>query len=369
MTIGGIDIPAGFEAADRHVVREPRRAPLRRCRRLRHPARERQRPPDLRLRQRISAWARTSPAWRCRSSSRSSPSVCRTCELVPDQTFTYLPNTSFRGPDHLFWCEWDPAKNPGAHRSVDPRDRQPVKIGEPSKTNITRTVTVDAITPAADGVVRVTLLGSVGRGAAAAGPGFAHRRRLRRTGLSRQYSLCGDPNDLSAFEIAVLERAREPRRFALGAPHVRRGRTLKMRGPRNHFRLDETRERYMLVAGGIGITPISAMARPRQAAGMDYEIHYSGRSRHDGAARRLMARCTATRLRVYVSEEGTRNDFARARRPGRRHASLRVRPGAHARCTRRGERVLARRRAQDRTFRIEAGHARSAATSAHSRSS
>ncbi len=67
-------------------------------------------------------------------------------ELVPDQEFTYLPNTSFRGPDHVL-VQWDPAKNP---ERADPSildARQPVKIGEPSKTNISRTVTVDAVTP------------------------------------------------------------------------------------------------------------------------------------------------------------------------------------------------------------------------------
>jgi ferredoxin-NADP reductase len=90
---------------------------------------------------------------------------------------------------------------------------------------------------------------------------------------------------------------------------VREGMRLKIRGPRNHFRLDEQGRRAIFIAGGIGITPVSAMARHAKAIGMDYELHYSGRSRGAMAFVDELAQLHGERLHLHVSEEGTRNDF------------------------------------------------------------
>src|SRR2546425_9282512 len=48
---------------------------------------------------------------------------------LAEQRFTYVPNTSFRGPEHL-WVEWDPALNPERARPALLQARQPVRIGE-----------------------------------------------------------------------------------------------------------------------------------------------------------------------------------------------------------------------------------------------
>jgi ferredoxin-NADP reductase len=53
--------------------------------------------------------------------------------------------------------------------------------------------------------------------------------------------------------------------------------------PRNHFPLDESALHSVLVAGGIGITPILAMARRMDALGRSWELHYACRSRADAA--------------------------------------------------------------------------------------
>ena len=85
---------------------------------------------------------------------------------------------------------------------------------------------------------------------------------------------------------------------------------LRIRGPRNHFRLDETAKKVVLIAGGIGITQIRAMARRAKVLGLDYAVHFSGRTR---ASMALLGELTALhgeRMRVYVSDEGTRNDFS-----------------------------------------------------------
>ncbi len=94
----------------------------------------------------------------------------------------------------------------------------------------------------------------------------------------RQYSLCGDPADRTRYRIAVL---REPR-SAGGSRYVhdelRPGQLVEVDGPRNHFELAPAR-RYLLVAGGIGITPLLAMAAALAARGADWRLVYGGRSR------------------------------------------------------------------------------------------
>lgn len=77
-------------------------------------------------------------------------------------------------------------------------------------------------------------------------------------GLTRQYSLCGDPANRTFYEIAVL---REPQSRG-GADwmhdYVRPGARLVTSAPQNHFRLVPALD-YLFIAGGIGITPIRSM--------------------------------------------------------------------------------------------------------------
>ncbi|MGW0890875.1 cytochrome P450 [Saccharopolyspora sp. NPDC002578] len=192
-------------------------------------------------------------------------------ERVPGRELTYLPNTSFRGPEHL-WVRWDPAANP-ERRDLGLLGREhPVRIGEPVRRALARTVTVDAVEPVADGVVSVTLAGS---GLPRWTPGSHIDVELGE--LSRQYSLCGDPADPDRYRIAVLREpgSRGGSRFV--HDRLEAGQVLRIRGPRNHFRLDPDAGGHVFVAGGIGITPIIAMADQVRAAGGTYEIHYCGR--------------------------------------------------------------------------------------------
>ena len=83
-----------------------------------------------------------------------------------------------------------------------------------------------------------------------------------------------------------------------------------MRGPRNHFRLDEGALKLIFVAGGIGITPIAAMAQRAQALGLDYVLHYSGRSRADMPLLAALQARHGARLVVHAKDEGQRADLA-----------------------------------------------------------
>ncbi|WP_244372050.1 PDR/VanB family oxidoreductase [Streptomyces griseorubiginosus] len=101
------------------------------------------------------------------------------------------------------------------------------------------------------------------------------------TPLVRQYSLCGEPGNRKRYRIAVLREERSRggsvamHRFEVG-DHVR------ISAPRNIFRLVPAR-RHLLFAGGIGITPLVAMAQQLDATGGDYTLHYCARSAADVA--------------------------------------------------------------------------------------
>jgi ferredoxin-NADP reductase len=97
-------------------------------------------------------------------------------------------------------------------------------------------------------------------------------------GLVRQYSLCNDPREAHRYMIAVLRVA--PSRGGSRAMHdaVQEGDVLEISEPRNHFRLAHGAKRSLLVAGGIGITPILCMAERLANIGADFEMHYCTRS-------------------------------------------------------------------------------------------
>ncbi|ROP36544.1 PDR/VanB family oxidoreductase [Saccharothrix texasensis] len=129
----------------------------------------------------------------------------------------------------------------------------------------------------ADGVVRLTLRHGRGEPLPAWAPG-AHVDLVLAPDLVRQYSLCGDPADRSALQVAVLH---EPAGRG-GSRHVHsvlaEGATVRLRGPRNHFPLVAA-ERYLFVAGGIGITPIVPMLAAATARGASWRLLYGGRTR------------------------------------------------------------------------------------------
>lgn len=140
---------------------------------------------------------------------------------------------------------------------------------------------VDRRESAADGVLALTLRHPLGEQLPAWEPG-AHIDVVLGPGLERQYSLCGDPADRTRWRIAVL---REPDGRG-GSAHVHeqlgQGDKVRVRGPRNHFRL-ESAPRYRFIAGGIGITPILPMLAAAEAAGAEWTLLYGGRTRQSMA--------------------------------------------------------------------------------------
>jgi vanillate monooxygenase ferredoxin subunit len=102
-------------------------------------------------------------------------------------------------------------------------------------------------------------------------------------GLNRAYSLCGDPARDNAWQIAILRE--DPSRGGSAAIHrdFHPGRVLRTSGPRNNFPLREDASFSLLLGGGIGITPLLAMAWRLTALGRRFRLHLCAR-RPSGAA-------------------------------------------------------------------------------------
>lgn len=97
------------------------------------------------------------------------------------------------------------------------------------------------------------------------------------SGLIRQYSLCPRFGQNGRYLIGVL---REPasRGGSVAMHALKTGQQLRISAPRNHFPLALNARRYLLFAGGIGITPVLAMAEHLAASGHDFILHYCARS-------------------------------------------------------------------------------------------
>jgi ferredoxin-NADP reductase len=119
------------------------------------------------------------------------------------------------------------------------------------------------------------------------------------TGVLRQYSLCSQPNAPSSLLIAVK---REPNsRGGSQALHtVAVGDHLKISEPRNLLTLADDADKHILVAGGIGVTPLLSMAYELHRRGAEFELHYFARSREEAAFDDLLEHRVDFRHRVRL---------------------------------------------------------------------
>jgi reductive dehalogenase len=126
----------------------------------------------------------------------------------------------------------------------------------------------------------------------------------------RQYSMSGDPADRSVYQIGVLREDAGRGGSKLLHRIFTEGRRVFVSRPANHFPLEETATRSVLTGGGIGITPMIAMAHRLHALGRDFEVHYSIPSRAAaGYLADLAAVPWAGRVTLHVTDEGSRADL------------------------------------------------------------
>jgi ferredoxin-NADP reductase len=118
--------------------------------------------------------------------------------------------------------------------------------------------------------------------------------------MVRSYSLAGDPADRRRWVLGVL-RERDGRGGSKSMhDRVRVGELLTVEAPRNAFSLAPGATHSVLVGGGIGITPLKAMAHALRAQGASFELHYCARSpRHAAFASELEALVPPGRLHFH----------------------------------------------------------------------
>lgn len=119
-------------------------------------------------------------------------------------------------------------------------------------------------------------------------------------GLVRQYSLCNDPAETHRYLIGVLrDRASRGGSSAIHE-RIREGDKLRISSPKNHFALEHGATHSLLLAGGIGITPVLCMAERLARIGAGFSMHYCTRSPERTAFRERINRAPfADRVRFH----------------------------------------------------------------------
>lgn len=168
------------------------------------------------------------------------------------------------------------AETAAAASSSEPTPAQPSR-GHRGPAVETLDLSVTQRRTVAEGVVELTLTDPAGGSLPEWTPG-AHIELLLAPGLSKHYSLCGDPEDRSSWTVAVLREPNGRGGSEFVHTELTEGAKLQVKGPRNHFALVPS-PRYLFIAGGIGITPVRAMIAAAQAAGAEWNLVYCGRSR------------------------------------------------------------------------------------------
>ena len=217
---------------------------------------------------------------------------------VPYEDLEYLPVSAGRGMVALPLA-WTPAPAP-----VTKRPSTTTVAAAPAEA---RSVTVARRRELTADVVELTLT--------ADGPGRlpewepgAHIDLELPDGALRQYSLCGRPGT-DELRVAVLREATGRGGSVAVHDEVRAGDRLRIRGPRNHFRLRPATS-LLFVAGGIGITPLLPMIEEAQHRGTDWRLVYLARSRERMAYVDDLVARHGDRIEVWPSQERGRYDLA-----------------------------------------------------------
>jgi len=102
-------------------------------------------------------------------------------------------------------------------------------------------------------------------------------------GMVRNYSLSNSADERDRYVLGVLNEANGRGGSRWLHEELKPGSTLEISHPRNHFGLNEEASHSVLIAGGIGITPLLSMLRRLHAKGRSVDLFFAARSRADAA--------------------------------------------------------------------------------------
>jgi len=169
-------------------------------------------------------------------------------------------------------------------------------------TDTLLSVRVAGKSAAAQDIVSLELVDAAGGLLPAFTPG-AHIDVHLPGGLIRQYSLMNDCQDRSRFRIGVLRESQSRGGSIALHDQVSAGDVLQISAPRNRFELVPSAH-SLLLAGGIGVTPIFCMALALNRQGADFTLHYSCRSRGRAAfLAELESMASAGRAHLHFDDE------------------------------------------------------------------
>jgi tetrachlorobenzoquinone reductase len=183
---------------------------------------------------------------------------------------------------------------------------------EPGSANASEAlleVRVAAVKEAAKDTKLYELRAADGEVLPAAEPG-AHIDVHLPNGKTRQYSLTVSEANPERYLIGVRRDPASRGGSSYMHDEVKPGDILKIRLPRNHFPLVENAPHVVLIAGGIGITPIYCMVQRLAALGRAFALHYSCRSRADMAFRAELEKCEEAHLHFDDESGGKFLDIA-----------------------------------------------------------
>lgn len=128
--------------------------------------------------------------------------------------------------------------------------------------------------------------------------------------IHRHYSICSNPNRRDMYEVAILKEDNGKGGSIALHDNLQLGQILNCSQPENHFELHNDHRPAVLMAAGIGITPIKSMAQSLKTRGTPLQLHYAGRSHDEMAFQDRLSREFGNDLSVYSAQQKQRMNIA-----------------------------------------------------------
>ncbi len=175
-------------------------------------------------------------------------------------------------------------------------------------TNVTHRVRVARVDQVASGIKRFELVSTSGKPLPIFSAGAHIVVTTRHDGRvwRNPYSIMGSTDDKNGYVISVHQSPESRGGSKYMHTHVREGSELDISEPVNLFPIVHTGRRHILIAGGIGITPMLAMLDELSRDTTNFELHYAVRSVESGAYFSELAQGNERHIHLYRSDLGER---------------------------------------------------------------
>ena len=167
-----------------------------------------------------------------------------------------------------------------------------------------KVIEIEKLTPR---IKRLRLVSTKGKKLAPFSPGsyvgvkIPQKQKTRRN----SYSLCSSPYKTSFYDLAIL-LDNNSRGGSQYLHQIEVGVELDTELPKNNFYLNSLANKYILIAGGIGITPLLSMLIYLSRSNTPVELHYAAKSPEECAFYEFLQQQYRDRVKFYFSKKGDR---------------------------------------------------------------